>query len=350
MAIKVTDPVYNGSDKFDLIETLCLKVIKDRRDVPFLILISKVLIFVVPFAVCLFLVKELNVWICLGYLGTVMIYFLGPVTLMLHNTSHRPLFRRSHVWLNSIIPWFICLFFGQSPETYYVHHIGMHHVEENFVDDLSTTIFFQRDSVWCFFQYIIDFFVLGPVRLLYYMKSKGRKKLFRKVLSGELSFLCLTAVLSFVNFKATLIVFILPFFVTRFAMLAGNWAQHAFIDPTDPTNPFKNSITCINSLYNKRCFNDGYHIGHHLNSSLHWSEMPTHFLKNQSRFVAEQAIVFQGLDYFQIWLFLMLKKYDRLADHLVRMGSGELSQEEKMALLRLRTKPLVKAVAAVEVS
>ena len=35
---------------------------------------------------------------------------------------------------------------GQSPETYFAHHIAMHHLEGNLPDDDSTTMPFKRDS------------------------------------------------------------------------------------------------------------------------------------------------------------------------------------------------------------
>ena len=34
----------------------------------------------------------------------------------------------------------------------------------------------------------------------------------------------------FVNFKATLFIFIIPFVFARIVMMLGNWAQHAFVD------------------------------------------------------------------------------------------------------------------------
>ncbi len=80
--------------------------------------------------------------------------------------------------------------------------------------------------------------------------------------------------LSFVNFPATLVVFILPFVISRIIMMVGNWAQHAFIDAGDPSNHYKNSITCINTKYNHKCWNDGYHISHHVKPNMHWTEHP----------------------------------------------------------------------------
>ena len=131
--------------------------------------------------------------------------------------------------------------------------------------------------------------------------------------------------------------FIAPFVITRFAMMAGNWAQHAFIDESAPENNYRNSITCINCGYNRRCFNDGYHIGHHLKQTRHWTEMPEDFRKNIGTYAAEQAIVFTGIDFFGVWFCLMLKRYDWLALRVVELGPTPRSQEEIIAMLRART-------------
>jgi fatty acid desaturase len=119
-------------------------------------------------------------------------------------------------------------------------------------------------------------------------------------------------------------------------MMLGNWAQHAFIDPKDPQSGYGNSITCIETLYNKRCFNDGYHIGHHNRPTLHWSEMPGEFEKNRDLYVSRNAIVFRGVDYFGVWFFLMTKNYVALATRLV-LQAGTSTLDERVRLLRSRT-------------
>ena len=38
------------------------------------------------------------------------------------------------------------------------------------------------------------------------------------------------------------------------------------------------TYNCVANKDNQYTFNDGYHIQHHLNSQLHWSELPQRFL------------------------------------------------------------------------
>jgi len=335
--LKLTDPVYQPIDNPNFFERWALSLILDKRDLPFVKLTVLMLITVVPFACLLYSLKEFNWWLGLAYVCLTAGYFLGPYILMLHNTSHRALFRSQYGWMKHIIPWAVGPFFGETPETYFAHHIGMHHLEENLSDDLSSTLHYQRDSVMDFLHYFGSFFLFGFARLLIYMKKKRRNHLYQKALMGELSYYVLVTALALLNWRATVIVFIVPLIVARFGMMAGNWAQHAFIDREAPENPYKSSITCINATYNRRCFNDGYHIGHHIKSNRHWTEMPEDFLKNRDKYAENQAIVFEGLDYFVIWFFLMLKRYDWLAKRFVQLGKQHLSQKEIISLLRERT-------------
>ncbi|HSY24130.1 MAG TPA: fatty acid desaturase, partial [Polyangiaceae bacterium] len=120
-------------------------------------------------------------------------------------------------------------------------------------------------------------------------------------------------------------------------MMAGNWAQHAFVDEASPENNYRNSITCINCTYNRRCFNDGYHIGHHLKSTRHWAEMPEEFSRNLPKYADERAIVFEGVDFFGVWMLLMVRRYDLLAKRFVALGASRPADSEIIALLRSRT-------------
>jgi hypothetical protein len=335
---EITDPTYRLSEKPNLFERMAARLIVDKRDIPFVKLNLLIFLTVIPMAFYLYLSHDHRWWIELAYVALAAGYFQAPYILMLHNTSHRPFFRAEYRWLKPIIPWVIGPFFGLTPETYYSHHIGMHHLEENLEGDLSSTMRYQRDSIPHFLHYFGSFFTVGLLQLLFYMKKKKRKELLIKAFVGELSFYVLVGFLLTVDWRTTLVVFLVPFCIARFGMMAGNWAQHSFIDRDAPGNSYKNSITCINTSYNRRCYNDGYHIGHHLKSNRHWTDMPKDFLDNREKYVTNRSIVFQNIDYFGIWFLLMTHRYDKLASHFVQLGEEPMSQAEVIALLKERTR------------
>ena len=344
MTIALTDPTYVEKKNRSSFEAFVLKFINDKRDIPFIYLSLQITFTVIPFALYLFLNKNVQWFFYAGYLAVNLIFFMGPYILMLHNTCHRKLFKKKYSFLTKYIHWFLGLFFGQTPETYFYHHIAMHHAENNLLEDISSTMKYRRDSVRSFSKYLFLFYFFGIMHLSFYFSKKDRKKFAGKVLAGEIFFILLMIALCFFNLKATLAVFILPLIFTRFAMMAGNWAQHAFIDAKDPDNIYRNSITCINTVYNKKCFNDGYHIGHHLRSSLHWTEMPNNFLQNIEKYRQNKAVVFAGLDYFQIWFLLMIKNYKYLSKKFVSLADETPSAEDIQNLLKSRTRTVIDCV------
>ena len=334
-----TDPVYHPRSHDNALDRFLLKFINDRRDLPFMHFILQANLVILPFAFYLFGAGNFHWWLGAIYLAVNVPMFMDRFILILHNTSHRPLFKPQYGAMNKYIPWVLGPFFGETPETYWAHHMGMHHPENNLPPDLSSTMRFQRDSFWHWLRYHQRFFWIGIFELSAYMLRKNRAKLMRRLLTGELLFYALVAGMCFVSWQATMIVFVAPFLLARFVMMAGNWGQHAFINAADPANPFVNSITVINCRYNRRCFNDGYHIGHHRKANRHWTEMPVEFEADRALYVKNGAIVFEGIDFIMVWLFLMLKRYDWLAKHYVRLDGQEHSDAEIIALLKSRTAP-----------
>lgn len=313
------------------------RFIEDRRDVPFVRLSILLTVLFWPSAIWMMLPGRFH-WIHAVVHLAAYVWFLGPFTLMLHNTSHRRLYKKRFAFMNQYIPWFLGPLFGQSPHTYSAHHVGMHHAENNLADDLSTTLPYQRDSVLHFLHYLGTFLTTVAIQLPRYFWRHGRMPWFKKALGGETIFFAFVFALVFVaGWRGPTIAFLVPFAVTRMAMMAGNWAQHAFVSQDKPESPYTNSITCINCTYNERCFNDGYHIGHHVMAARHWTEMPADFEKNKPRYAKEGAIVFEGIDFFIIWALLMMKNYDKLAKHFVDLSGERRSNEEIVALLKSRT-------------
>ncbi|NJK88807.1 MAG: fatty acid desaturase [Myxococcales bacterium] len=319
------------------IDRTLVRTLKEERDLPVFKFLIQMAVVLWSFAAALYVWGSPPWWLLLGYCAAALIY-TPPYILALHVSSHRGVFKPGFRWLQTIAVWLLGPFAGQSPETYRVHHMGMHHTEGNMPDDLSSTMAYKRDEVLHFAHYFGRFFFFVQLELGLYHARRGHWRLLRQLIVGEASYLACLGLLLVLNPSVTLAVFVFPLLLARVGMMCGNWAQHAFIDASDPANPYRNSITCIDSPYNRRCFNDGFHIGHHVKPNRHWSEMAEDFLRNRSRYEAEGAIVFRGLDYFEIWVLLMLKKHRVLARRLVTHAS--LSEDQRDALIRSRLLPV----------
>ncbi|WP_018629097.1 fatty acid desaturase family protein [Niabella aurantiaca] len=338
----LTDPIYTTKAKFNVYEKFWLRFMNDKRDLPFLYLLSKIHIFILPVALLLFtpVLQGWSWWLtAVVYFYFSQFYFKGRFGLMFHCICHRKMFKPA--WqqrIHAYISWVICPLFGHTPESYFSHHMGMHHVENNNEEDTSSTMHYQRDSFRSFLLYFFRFLFKGVPETFLYLYRRKRKKLYTRLTLGEWVYITLCAVLCFVNLKATLVVCVFPLLFARFVMMLGNWTQHSFIDNSDPENLYTNSINCINTSYNHTCWNDGYHIIHHLRPGIHYTEMPQEFLRKKDDFARQKAIVFDGIHYLHIFYYLMTKQYQKLADNLVNINNMFESREQAIRLMKSRTK------------
>ncbi len=335
--IKITDPVYDPDAKIPFPSSLFENMVKDRRDLPFVQLAIKQALFFVPASLFLIFSGMFEWWMAAIY-WVVYLLSLGPFILMLHNTSHRQLFKKEYKILNYFIPWVIGPHVGQPPESYFAHHLGMHHKEGNLPDDLSSTMKYQRDSFIDFLRYYFSFLFVGTFELIGYLKRK-HPKLLKRMFVGEGVWYLVATLMTIYNWKAGLTIYFGPLIMTRFLLMAGNWTQHAFVDPEDWDNDYRTVVTFINSPYNHSCFNDGYHLGHHLKSSRHWLDMPQDFVDKQEEILKHQSFVFRKIDYFMMWVMLMTKRYKLLASFMVDLDpERSLTIDEKVDLIKRRLK------------
>ncbi len=335
----VTDPTDAGEGPRHAVERWFVARLRDPRDLYFVRLALRMAAVHLPVAVALFLWRP-PLWMAPLYFGFLGVTHLGPYTLMLHAVVHRPLFRREAAWLEGFIPWVLGPLFGQTPGSFHAHHVGMHHRENNGEDDLSGTTAYRRDSFAGFLAYWARFFFRGLPDLLRYLGDRRRGAMRHRLIAGEGSWLLAVAVLSVVNWRATAIVLVTPLVAMRFLMMAGNWAQHAFVDVTQPGNVYRNSTCLVNARYNRHCHNDGYHIVHHLAPGMHWTEMPRWFQDHVATFGLEDAVVFDGLASNQeVFWCLMGQRWGRLADALVDLpGAPVRTRDEKIAWLQARVR------------
>lgn len=333
MEILLTDPTAISEPR-NWIESRLAGLINDKRDLP--VLTMQILtFFVMAIAACLVFVY-FTWWTALIYF-VLFVVFMGPHTITLHLMSHRKYFKQKFRWLDYPLLHGLGMLFGHTPRSYYSHHIGMHHVEGGLDPDASCTHHFRRDSIGGFARYLTRFLFVGFADLKKYLSYKKMEHLRRQVNIGSAIHTAVIIAFALVNWKATIVVFLVTVVYTRTIMMVGNWGQHSMVDEASPDNVYRNTITCINGFYNKWCFNDGYHISHHIHPTMHWTEHPKAFTKNIQKYADEDAIVLRTIDFFGVWLLLMLKRYNTLAKFYVHVGGRERTHAEIVSLLKQRT-------------
>lgn len=320
------------------IDRLTKDKLVDARDVIFTRNAAHLLAVVLPMTTLIFLAPPwLSFAIGVVYIPWLMKRWAGPYVLMVHAVTHRPLFKKRLRGLDAVITMGLAPFFGIPPTAYHPHHVLMHHKENNGPHDLSATYGYRRDRFVDFLHYWFRFAAFGHFHLASWLvRSENWSSLWRFVV-GELLYLVALLGLLWLDPVAAAVVFVTPYVLLRFFLMAGNWAQHAFVDVDEPTNSYRNSTCLLNTRYNRRCYNDGYHIVHHRKPGLHWAEMPQAFLDDLPAYVRNDAIVFDGVtDNQQIWWRLMTGDYGFLADRLVDLGGPKRSRDEKIAFLQGR--------------
>ena len=340
-AFHITDPVQAPVYGDGPLSRWCREHLYEARDEVFVRLTLRMMVVMTAAMAALWLAlstTELPWWIAGSAYFALWGWLTPPVILMLHNTMHRPFIRRPR-WLGQAHPFLMSFFFGM-PTGYRDHHLGMHHVEDNMPEDLSSTMRYQRDSFLHFLHYFLRFFFLAIIELPIYLWKKRRYMMARRAVLGEAVHVSVIATMMWLDLRFGLIAFLLPFCVVRFMMMAGNWGQHAFVNTARKNDGLSNAITCINCTYNRRAFNDGYHIGHHLKGNRHWTELPQELIDNRETYVREGAIVFEGLDFFMVSVLLWTKQWKVLAKRYVRLDGQPKSDEDVIALLKSRVRPI----------
>ena len=336
----ITDPIYKKPIRLTFYQRFWLRHIHDARDLPFIRLLTIIHLTIIPVAILLYFPLHGRWWwpVAIIYFYFSQFYFKGTFGLMLHCLCHRKLFKTHHKFMTKYLFWFVCPFFGHIGDSYQVHHMGMHHVENNMPDDASSTMRYTRDSFPDFILYWLRFMFLGFTDVFRYLFARNRKKMCTRVTISEIGFTLIFTALCFLNLQATLTVFVIPFVFARFVMMVGNWAQHAFVDPDDPENEYASNIICLNTSYNHKCWNDGYHAIHHIRPGAHYTDMPVLFKQMLPNFKENRTFVFEKIHYLHIFYFLMFKRYDKLADSMVNIQGSFPDKDEAIALLRRRTR------------
>lgn len=236
-----------------------------------------------------------------------------------------------------VFGWIMAPFLGLPCNAYAAHHLMMHHTENNHAGDLSSTELYQRDSLLSLARYTLRFVNMGAVARLCLQQRRHSN------LCGIVLWAVAVPVLLCKAPLATACVFVAPFVLGLPLMALGNFSQHMFVDPTRCESNYLLTYNCIDAPGNQRTFNDGYHVIHHLNPRMHWSELAAAFASSWEKHSEEGALTFRGIHFMDVGLLVLTGQLKKLVErHYVHLGQVETAPtvDEVVEKLREWLKPL----------
>jgi len=323
-----------------LSDRIFLPWLADARDVAFTRALADVVVYVLPFSVALFLLP--TPWLAVFgplYLAHVFVNYAARIVLMLHAVTHRPVFLRRFRAADALFTKALPLIVGLPPFAYNLHHRLMHHRENVSESDLSGTAEYQRDNLLQFVHYLVRFAFFGYVHIASWGFRRGLRREVLEMLAWSLAGYAVVGVLTWWMPGPMLFLAILPYLLLRVFLMAGNWSEHAFVEVDDPTDSWRNSVCLLNTGFNHRAYNAGYHLVHHIVPSLHWADHPAWLEEHRAELALHDVLMFDGVrSNQQVWWKLMTGDYHFLAERMVDPMNRRPSIEERIAFLKSRVK------------
>jgi len=280
----------------------------------------------------------------LAYTVTNLLVWCKSFILCMHYSTHTPVFHRKGFWgtLNHVMPYGLCAFFGILPGQYFLHHIVMHHKEENIMPyDLSSTMQYNRGSRLHMMHYVCRYLFGIYFELPYYAYKRGRYDLCQKSISMVVISAFTYYMLCSWKPIATLYVFLFPLVFIAYGLMEGNWSQHIFVAPNVRSVPddeicYAITYSCVESKNNSYTFNDGYHVEHHAFPTLAWYELPDKFKEMQ--YEKHDGIAFRTLDIDAVRELVFSGQFEKLASFYINYRNRTVP--EIVSLLQSRLQPI----------
>lgn len=328
----------------NLSKWLIINILKgqEEQNIVLVYVMANVLLTTVPAAISLYFLEGNipNLFVCfvgIFYVLFNLFVYARSFILALHYSTHTPIFNKKWQFLKHINTSILCNFFGMPLWTYYAHHIAMHHCENNVSPhDVSSTMPYQRDSKLEHLKYMLRHVIAIWVELPYHLIQRKRYKVAFRAVAGTVIFFTSVYGLFSVRPIATLFVFILPTIILSFALMEGNWKQHIFVDPDDPTNSYKSTFACINTPTNSLNFNDGYHVEHHENPGVPWHHLPNYFQSQIPKYAENDGFIFTNIGSGQVGTLVLNGQLEKLAEYYVNVGQTPRTKDELVAEFRRR--------------
>jgi beta-carotene hydroxylase len=208
-----------------------------------------------------------NSFVALALLSAVSILPRVGSAMIVHNSAHFKIF--SNKVSNAIFDLFLYLETGMMTSKFRLHHNIGHH--SNYLDpkkDPSTWVW-RDGKVMPRMVYICRYFVTHT----YFSIQIGLnyRKLLKQYIFQQLFFIAVLVSLFIIKPTSALIVFFIPMVVVWLSFINFTYDDHVGLFGS---SEYQASFSKTGKLVNLLIFNNGYHLAHHLQPRLHWSELP----------------------------------------------------------------------------
>ena len=321
---------------------------KNAKNINLVYVLVNIVLTSIPAAILLFSICDNTMnklWmhvVGFAYTAFTLITWTKSFILCMHYAAHTPVFKRNLTIVNNFMPYCLCTLFGILPGQYYLHHIVMHHKENNiFPYDLSATMHYDRSKRSHMIHYCLRYFLGIYFELPYYAFKRKRYDLCRKSIMQVAGTITVYSVLFYARPVPTLYVFLLPMLIIAYALMEGNWSQHIFVSPdvskaSDKELPYSITYTCLHSKNNAYTFNDGYHIEHHAQPTCPWYDLPS--IYNEKEYEKYDGIAFKTIDIDTVRELVFANKLEELANYYVNVKNR--SKDEIVDFFRSRLRPV----------
>jgi fatty acid desaturase len=239
---------------------------------------------------------SLSWWVIVPSFIIVAFSYCWNLQCISHNFIHNPFF--SNVWLNRLFGVLESFNIGMPHQLYHHYHLN-HHAGDNDAkgpdgttrDWSSTYRYGKGDQQEAFWRYCLFSFwrvEVGPV--LRVAIRHGRANVMQ-VAVETLALGAFWLAMAWVNWKYFVFFYLPSFYLGWVISYAEGYLEH---HGAKPGNPFANSVSSYNRLYNLLWFNNGYHQEHHWDPKWHWTRMPELYRRLRPMMEANGTKVLRG--------------------------------------------------------
>jgi len=266
-----------------------------------------------------------------------MFVFFAYVAALVHMEAHEPVgfFTPKYKCFNRYIEFILSIFYGHVPMTYRIGHNKLHHATPtNGPHDYLCTRAYRRDSVKSVIDYLGKFSLgWNGISVVDHCFRHGLRRLAWKQINGMVYYLAVVMVFASIHWKFTLVYIIFPNIEACNYLAGFNFVWHAFAEADQPDNEYIESCTILDGWYN--VYNMDYHLVHHENPTIQYTEIPNVYIRDLDHYRENRATIVRGTHEFELLFWIILQRYDLIADHWVDLDN-DLCPDDKITMIKRR--------------